>query len=63
VLRLLLVDDDVEFVSRIERYLSKDFEVVKAYSAPEAEMVFRPGRFDVVLLDIRLNETLKDRNC
>ncbi len=59
--RLLIVDDDKKFTEELKKYFY-DYEVEVAYSREEFEKIFAPYKFDVVLLDIRLDERRKDKS-
>jgi DNA-binding NtrC family response regulator len=65
-IRVLLVDDEREFVDLLaERLEARDFEVVTAGSGPEAVEKMRMGETDVVVLDVLMPgmdglETLKE---
>jgi DNA-binding NtrC family response regulator len=61
MVRVLIVDDDKEFVESLARALGGGFEIDRVYSFEGAERVFEPFKFDVVLLDIRLSEQPKNR--
>jgi two-component system response regulator AtoC len=53
--RILVVDDDVAFRSMLTEALSdKGYEVSEAGSAEEGVENIRPGRFDLVLHDVKL---------
>jgi DNA-binding NtrC family response regulator len=54
--RLLIVDDDRIFLRSLERALKANFAVLTAATEAEATQAFSEGP-DVVLLDIRLDET------
>jgi len=53
---LLIIDDDKSFLSALERALKRDFDVVTASDEAAALKAFGDGP-DVVLLDIRLDES------
>ena len=59
--RVLIIDDDREFAESLSSALGSSFEIQKASSFEDAEKVFEPFRFDVVLLDIRLSDDPNDR--
>jgi DNA-binding NtrC family response regulator len=61
MVKVLIVDDEKEFVGSLSRALGGGFEIEKAYSVEEAERIFEPFGFDVILLDIRLSEELQDK--
>ncbi len=61
MIKVLIIDDNREFVESLSNALGSGFEIDKAYSAEEAEKVFNAFKFDVVLLDIRLSEREKDK--
>ena len=61
MIRLLILDDDQNFVQNLVSSLGRGFDVEKVYSSEEFDNVFEPYRFDVVLLDIRLSEEKKDK--
>ena len=60
-MRILIIDDDKEFVESLSRALGEDSEIVRAHSFDEANDKFEPFKYDVILLDIRLDETQKDK--
>lgn len=52
-IRVLLVDDEKEFVDVLaERLETRDFDVSRAYSGDEALAVLKEKRVDVVVLDV-----------
>lgn len=53
---LLIVDDDTAFLGALERALRRDFVIVTASTEASALEAFSSGP-DIVLLDIRLNES------
>jgi len=54
-IRLLVVDDEVKFVTNLARRLSlRDFAVESATSGEEALLKARRQEFDLVLLDLRM---------
>jgi len=56
-IRLLFVDDEKGFVEVISKRLSKKgFDVTKAFSGPEALQAMRKADFDVVVLDLKMEE-------
>jgi DNA-binding NtrC family response regulator len=56
-IRLLLVDDEKDFVNVIAKRLSKrNFEVVKAFSGPEALRAIRKTDFDIAIIDLKMEE-------
>ena len=61
MVRVLIIDDDQDFVEALSRSLDRGFEIEKAYTFEDFERLFEPFRFDCVLLDIRLSEELKDK--
>jgi len=61
VIKLLIVDDDVNFVEELCKNLSRGFQVQKAYTFQEALEIFSSSLFDVVLLDIRLEENFSNK--
>jgi two-component system OmpR family response regulator len=70
--RVLIVDDDMEFVKLYSLYLrNKGLEVSAAYSAAEAAEVLKEARPDVVVLDVMMehfdsgfnvSKTIKERH-
>jgi len=57
---VLVVDDDVGFVSLLDRMLKVEFPLVsvrKAYSGAEAVALLKENTYDVVLLDLIMTET------
>jgi DNA-binding response OmpR family regulator len=56
-IRLLFVDDEKDFVDVIAKRLSKKgFDVTKAFSGPEALQAMRKADFDIVVLDLKMEE-------
>ena len=56
-IRLLFVDDEKDFVDVIAKRLSKKgFDVMKAFSGPEALRAMRKADFDIVVLDLKMEE-------
>ncbi|MBU4037897.1 MAG: response regulator, partial [Proteobacteria bacterium] len=56
-IRLLLVDDEKDFVNVIAKRLSKrNFEVTKAFSGPEALRAIRKTDFDIAIIDLKMEE-------
>jgi len=54
-IKLLLVDDEVEFLDSLSQRLSlRDFEVTKATDGKEAIKAAKKGQFDVAILDLRM---------
>lgn len=53
--RLLIVDDDRQYVSSLGRALQREYNVIAAADKGEALRAFRKG-CDIVLLDLRLND-------
>ncbi|RKZ22951.1 hypothetical protein DRQ18_01570 [bacterium] len=56
MIRVLIVDDDPEFVETLKKSLSKYFIVYTAFSKKEAIECYEKESPDVVLLDIRLKD-------
>lgn len=55
--RLLLIDDEVRFVDVLAKRIAKRaFEVHKAYSGTDALRIIRDHRFDVVILDLKMED-------
>lgn len=52
--RVLIVDDDVEYLALLQQGLSRDFEIVTAQTADEANRRLQFS-VDAMLLDLRLN--------
>ncbi len=56
-IRLLIVDDEKDFVNVIAKRLSKrNFEVTKAFSGPEALRAIRKADFDIAVIDLKMEE-------
>jgi DNA-binding NtrC family response regulator len=56
-MRVLLVDDEVGFVDVIAKRMAKrDIDVQKAYSGAEALQAMRKNEFDVVVLDLKMED-------
>ena len=54
-IKLLLVDDEIDFLETIaERLALKDFEVVMASTGPEAIASSEKGLFDVAIVDFQM---------
>jgi DNA-binding NtrC family response regulator len=56
--KLLIIDDNKDYVASLSRALQSDYNITSANNRTEALTKFRLG-FDVILLDIRLNESDK----
>lgn len=55
--RVLLVDDEVGFVDVIAKRMSKrNIDVFKAYSGAQALQAMRKNEFDVVILDLKMED-------
>ncbi|MHC4598376.1 MAG: response regulator [Planctomycetota bacterium] len=55
VIRLLIVDDETQFLDAIAKRLRKrDFDVTTASSGPEAIDIARQEKFDIALLDLKM---------
>ncbi len=56
-IRVLLVDDEVGFVDVIAKRMSRrNIDVLKAYSGAEALQAMRKNEFDVVVLDLKMED-------
>jgi len=56
-IRLLLVDDERAFVDIISKRMSKrNIDVTKAYSGTDALQALRKADFDVVVLDLKMED-------
>ena len=56
-IKILIVDDDVEFLKSIsERFSIRDFEVSTASEGKQALKAAKKGKYDVALLDLRMPE-------
>ncbi len=54
-IRLLIVDDEVQFLDSIARRLEmRGFDVTKAYNGQEAVEAARRSKFDLALLDLKM---------
>lgn len=54
-IKLLIVDDEVQFLDSIARRLElRDFDVTKASSGQQAVEAARRARFDLALLDLKM---------
>ncbi|MBW2172124.1 MAG: response regulator [Deltaproteobacteria bacterium] len=66
-IKLLLVDDEVDFLKSLSERLSlRDFEVTTASEGKQAIKAAKKGHFDVAILDLRMpgmdgTEVLKGR--
>ena len=55
--RLLLIDDEKDFVNILSKRLKRrNIDVTKAYSGAEAIRVLRGQKFDVALLDLKMED-------
>ncbi len=55
--KILVVDDDLDICSLLQRFLSRNqFEVATAYSGHKALELLRQEKFDLVLSDYRLSD-------
>ena len=54
--KLLIIDDNKDYVASLTRALQNDYNVTAANDTSEALSKLRLG-FDIILLDIRLNES------
>ena len=55
--RLLIIDDEVGFVDVLAKRIAKrSFEVHKAYSGTDALRIIRDHRFDVAVLDLKMED-------
>ncbi len=56
-IKILLVDDEKGFTDIIAKRMSKrDIDVTKAYSGVEALQAIRKANFDVVVLDLKMED-------
>ncbi|MHC1728227.1 MAG: response regulator [Syntrophobacteraceae bacterium] len=56
-IRLLLVDDEKEYVNVLSKRMARrSIDVVPAHSGSEALRVLRGGSFDVVILDLKMED-------
>jgi DNA-binding NtrC family response regulator len=56
-IKLLIVDDEVDFLQVIaERLGSRDFEVTTATNGKEAVKIAKKSKFDLALIDLRMPE-------
>lgn len=53
---VLIVDDDRPFAAKLSAALDGVFTVRSCHSEPEFEKVFATGKFDLLILDMRLSE-------
>ncbi|MBW2260092.1 MAG: response regulator, partial [Deltaproteobacteria bacterium] len=54
-IKLLLVDDEVDFLKSLSERLSlRDFEVITASDGKQAIKAAKKGQFDVAILDLRM---------
>lgn len=54
--RILVIDDDKNFIEQVRPVLERAGRVVVGYSEGDFYKLFRPYQFDLVLLDLRLQE-------
>ena len=54
--RVLIVDDNLEYLRILKMFLSQEFEVFSASNVREANSLMAPGKFDCVLIDVRLGD-------
>ncbi|HDH96348.1 MAG TPA: response regulator, partial [Proteobacteria bacterium] len=57
---LLIVDDDESLLSSMRRALSMEFDVKTASTPASARYAYRSENPDVVLLDMRLDESVEN---
>ncbi len=56
-MKILLIDDDLEFINNLGKYLSFSGLAVKAFTSPyEAIALFKTEKFDAVVTDINMPE-------
>lgn len=56
-IRLLLVDDEKEYVNVLSKRMARrNIDVIPAHSGSEALRVLRQGSFDVVILDLKMED-------
>lgn len=55
--KVLIVDDDQDFLYQLEIMLSKDFEVVKAGGQKEAEELLQDMAPDLAIVDLMMENT------
>lgn len=53
---ILIVDDDKDYALKLKDYLKEIGEVELAYSEGEFKKLYKPYKFDLILLDLRLRE-------
>lgn len=54
---ILVVDDDRELADNLTEYLNQlGYQATAAYGGPEALRTFAPGRFNLVVTDLRMPE-------
>src|SRR6266481_5585531 len=57
-MKILLIDDDTDFVQKCsERLFALSWDVTAAFSAEEGQTVLRAQEFDILLLDLMLPPT------
>jgi two-component system C4-dicarboxylate transport response regulator DctD len=53
-LRILVVEDEGPLSFFVTQTLKEDFDVVLAKTAEQALSIFEPGKFDLIITDVRL---------
>lgn len=55
--RILIVDDEPEIVELIKRYAERDgYETAAAYDGTEAVEICKTEDFDIIVMDVMMNE-------
>lgn len=63
IMRLLLVEDNLALTRRLERYLSKQFDVQVAHTGSEGQQMAQTDAFDIVVLDLSLPDIYGQEVC
>ncbi len=58
---ILIVDDDITFVNSLIMVFGSDYHIEKASTPEDMERIFAPFKYDVILLDIRLDNKSMDK--
>lgn len=59
--KILIIDDDKDFVQSLERILGEEYAIESADTPEKARKIFSPLKYDVVLLDICFDPRTKDQ--
>ena len=62
-MRLLIIEDNVGLAWRLQAFLEKQFEIQITRTGAEGQRLARTGRYDIILLDLRLPDINGDEIC